>query len=291
MFPGLVLLGQTRPAEVRRAKRDVLGARDFARNHLRPLALPTDLKLQKDPKALAREMVELAVRHRLLSQHVPQFMGGGSSGSMLGMCPCVEEIAAIDPGFQGLMGGHQLGLVALGFSFNFKMFDWVADRITSAEKQGRPFLIDCAITEPTAGSDVEEEDLFPHADLSCRASRVPGGAVLNGRKCFISTSHLADYHLVIIPYDPKAPMDTMGMFLIPGDAPGFSLGVLEDKMGQKAGPAGELVFDDCFVPDAFIINRPEDLPPGHGVHVLHSVLGLTRIAVGAWSTGNCPRRL
>jgi alkylation response protein AidB-like acyl-CoA dehydrogenase len=249
------------------------------------MALTVDRAVQADRRYLAEELVHLAARHRLLSMYLPRFMGGSFSGSVLGLFPVLEELAAVDPGFVGLIGGHHLGLTALALSFNFRLMDRVAGLVVRGEQTGRPFLIDCAITEPGAGSDVEEEDLFPRADLCTRARAVPGGAVLSGRKCFISTGHLADWHLVIIPYDRTHPLDKIGLFLVPKNSPGFSLGALEEKMGQKAAPASELVFDDCFVPSDMIVTQPGDLPPGRGEALLHGVLGITRTAVGAMGAG------
>jgi alkylation response protein AidB-like acyl-CoA dehydrogenase len=136
-----------------------------------------------------------------------------------------------------------------------------------------------------AGSDVEEFDLLPNARLATHARRVDGGAVLNGNKCFISGGHLADLHIVIAPFDLKKPADTLSMFLVPKDSPGCSLGRIEDKMGMKAGPASELAFDDCFVPDENIVYSGEEFPAEYRERVLQGVLGITRITVGAMGTG------
>jgi len=76
---------------------------------------------------------------------------------------------------------------------------------------------------------------------------------------------------------------------VPADAKGFSLGRMEHKMGQRAGPASELVFEDCFVPEENIALSADDkfgkMFPDQYPRLLKSVLGITRAAVGAWSTG------
>jgi alkylation response protein AidB-like acyl-CoA dehydrogenase len=118
---------------------------------------------------------------------------------------------------------------------------------------------------------------------------VQGGALLNGRKVFISTGHLAKEHVVLMPFDLRDPLNTFACFLVPGDAPGFSLGRKERKMGQWAGPASELVFEDCFVPEENIVLAADTYPePGlRGKYpmLLETVLGITRTMVGAMSTG------
>jgi len=43
-----------------------------------------------------------------------------------------------------------------------------------------------AITEPSAGTDVEEPDFLARARINMEAKKVKGGYLLNGRKVFIS---------------------------------------------------------------------------------------------------------
>jgi alkylation response protein AidB-like acyl-CoA dehydrogenase len=285
-FASLISLGKVKKRTLKQIRADCVFTRDFCRNHLRPLTLSTDLMIQKDHRALAAEMLDLAVKHRLLSRNIPRFMGGDSNGVLWSLNPCAEEAASVEPAFfTGVLGGHGLGTVSLMMTQNFKVIDWFAQQVIKEESEGRPFLIDTAITEPMAGTDVEDMELLPHAKLVTRAERVTGGAVLNGRKCFITGGHLASCHVVLAPFDLQNPVGTLTMFLIPKDAEGFSLGRLEEKMGHKAGPASELIFEDCFVPDDHIVFSPSDLPPGKGELLLGMVLGMSRISVGATGTG------
>lgn len=285
-FASLVSMGKIKKRTMDLARRDHEFMRDFCQNHLRPLVLPTDLMIQKDPHALATDMLALAVRHRLLSRNIPRFMGGHSSGVLWSLNPCMEEAATVEPAFlTGLLGGQGLGTASLLFTQNFRIIEWFFEEVVRHESQGRPFLIDTAITEPMAGTDVEEIDLMPHARLITRARRVNGGALLNGRKCFITGGHVADWHLVLAPFDPKDPVGTLTMFLVPRDAPGFSLGRIEEKMGHKAGPASELIFEECFVPEEHVVFSASELPPDRRDLLLGLVLGMTRISVGATGAG------
>jgi acyl-CoA dehydrogenase len=269
-------------------KRAIEVNREFCLSYLRPMSLEVDRKFYENPDYLPWEMVELAARHRRLTNYIPKFMGGsGEPMAIIG--PVAEELAATDCAFVGLLGGHGLGLVSLMFTFNIKVIDEVITKIVEGERTMNPVMLSCAITEPTAGSDVEEEELYPVAHLVCQAKRVDGGALLNGRKVFISTGHAAKYHVVIMPFDLKRPLETFSVFLVPGDSRGFSLGRKEHKMGQKAGLASELVFEDCFVPEEHIVLTADDkfgrMFPDQGPKMLRGVLGVTRAYVGAWSTG------
>jgi acyl-CoA dehydrogenase len=285
-FASLVSLGKIKKRAMRIARRDVEFTRRFCREHLRPLTLKTDLMIQKNPNALAREILDLAVQHRILSRNIPKFMGGGSDGVYWSVNPCMEEAAAVEPAFMtGVLGGQNLGMVSLLCTGNFKKIDWFMEQTVKGELSGTPFLIDTAITEPMAGTDVEEEDLLPYAKLVTRAESVTGGAVLNGRKCFITGGHLATWHLIIAPFDLRDPANTLAMFLVPNEADGFSLGRLEEKMGHKAGPASELIFEDCFVPDENIVFMSSQLPADRRDLLLQMVLGVSRISVGATGVG------
>ena len=285
-FASLVSLGRVKKRAMRIVRRDVEFMRRFCREHLRPLTLKTDLMIQKNPNALAHEMLDLAVKHRILSRNIPKFMGGGSGGVFWSVNPCMEEAASVEPAFMtGVLGGQNLGMVSLLCTGDFKKIDWFMEQTVRGESSGTPFLIDTAITEPMAGTDVEEDDLLPYAKLVTRADRVRGGAVLNGRKCFITGGHLASWHLIIAPFDLRDPASTLGMFLVPNEADGFSLGRLEEKMGHKAGPASELIFEDCFVPDENIVFSSSELPADRRDLLLQMVLGVSRISVGATGVG------
>lgn len=276
--------------EIAQVKAALADERNFLRNVLAPRVLEVDRLHAEDQDYLAWDLLRLAGQHGRISAMVPKFMGG--SGGMVGgaMMPITEEISSVDTAFSGLMGGHGLGMVALMMTFNMKVVQRVTQKIVAHEKDDKPYLIDCAITEPTAGTDVEEVELYPKARLMCEAKHVPGGAVLNGRKVFISTGHMAADHVILMPFDNKDAVNTYGCFLVPSDADGFSLGRKERKMGQRAGPASELIFEDCFVPRENIVMDASDFTEekyqGQFKTLIEGVLGVTRIAVGAMSTGN-----
>ena len=276
--------------ELKKITQLVEDERRYLQEQIAPLTLQEDRKSAEDHDYLSWEMVRRAGRNGRLSRFLPGFWGG--SGLMLkggSFMLFAEEAASVDCAYAGMMGGHELGLTALSMTFNFRLLQQVSEKIVAHQHDERPFLIDCAITEPTAGTDVEEVDLYDRAKLVARAKRVPGGAVLNGSRNFISTGHMASEHLVLMTFDPNNPLSDYGIFLVPGDAPGFSLGRKERKMGQRVGPASELIFEDCFVSEDRFAADTNDLPESQRHRllewILHGVLGTTRIWVGAWSTG------
>ncbi len=111
-----------------------------------------------------------------------------------------------------------------------------------------------ALTEPEAGTDVEDPDLMARARISSHARRVPGGFRLSGTKRFISNGGVARWITIFMPADPRRPAETWTCFLVDARSKGFSVARNEHKMGQRACPASELTFDDVFVPDERIVS-------------------------------------
>ena len=93
---------------------------------------------------------------------------------------------------------------------------------------------------------------------------------------FISNGNIARYIWVGAVTDRKKPVQTSVSFVVRNDAKGFSLGSIEKKMGQRACPAAELIFEDVFVPDE---DRVGD--EGEGEKLIATVLGASRGPVAA----------
>ena len=98
-----------------------------------------------------------------------------------------------------------------------------------------------AITEPGAGSDA--------AAMATHAERVEGGYVLDGHKKFIGNAPIADLCVVFATVAPGTR--SKGVDRVRGRArlPGFTRGARLPKLGSRCFPAGELLFESCFVPD------------------------------------------
>ncbi len=127
-----------------------------------------------------------------------------------------------------------------------------------------------AMSEAGAGSDV--------VSMKLKAERVQGGYVLNGTKFWITNAHYADTLVVYA----KTGEGSRGIttFLIEKDMPGFSLGQKLDKMGMRGSPTGELVFNDCEVPDENVMG-----PVNGGVGVLMSGLDYERTVLAGIQLG------
>jgi alkylation response protein AidB-like acyl-CoA dehydrogenase len=137
-----------------------------------------------------------------------------------------------------------------------------------------------AITEPGAGSDV--------FSLTSRAERISGGYRLNGVKTFSTNAPLADLVLAFAYIDRNAeskPKLLTG-FLVPRGAPGMSFGPPLNKMGLRTSPMGEVVFDDCYVPESARLG-----PEGVGAAIFNSAMEWERACIFAGHVGAMERLL
>lgn len=254
-------------------------AREFRRRYIDPVAGEMDRRLLLDPHYHPEEIVKRGCEYRFLTLPVPSFAGGGH-GNVLHISLLMEELCAGCAGIANIFGAHYLGLSGILMSFDLGIYDRFIGELVEEERRGNPVLFSAAVTEPMAGTDVEEAEFLPGAKLITTARRVPGGYLLTGRKVFISNGSSAKYNLVICAVDKKRPLETWSGFVVPAGTKGFSVGRVELKMGQRACHAAELVFEDCFVP---LENRVG--AEGKGMEMTEVVLAASRAPVGAIATG------
>jgi alkylation response protein AidB-like acyl-CoA dehydrogenase len=148
-----------------------------------------------------------------------------------------------------------------------------------------------AITEPSSGSDTASADLIDMGQVSCHARKEPGGYMVNGTKVFISNAPFSSWHVVLAFKDIHHPSDTALFFVVHKGNSGFSIGRTENKMGQKACPASELIFKDYFVTDDQVCLTSQEMEgykrpkKDYNMQLMHYVLSVTRAGVGAFGTG------
>ncbi len=129
-----------------------------------------------------------------------------------------------------------------------------------------------AMSEPGAGSDV--------VSMKLKAEKKGDKYVLNGTKFWITNGPSADVLVVYAKTDPEAASRGITAFLIEKDYKGFSCAQKLDKLGHRGSETGELVFEDCEVPEENIMG-----PLNRGVEVLMSGLDYERAVLAAWPLG------
>ena len=129
-----------------------------------------------------------------------------------------------------------------------------------------------AMSEPGAGSDV--------VSMKLRADKKGDRYILNGTKMWITNGPDADTLIVYAKTDPDAGPKGITAFLIEKGFAGFSVAQKLDKLGMRGSETGELVFQDCEVPEENVLGEV-----GKGVNVLMSGLDYERAVLAAGAVG------
>jgi alkylation response protein AidB-like acyl-CoA dehydrogenase len=101
-------------------------------------------------------------------------------------------------------------------------------------------------------------------------------------KHFISNSNRARFFLVFMQTDPSKPMpDGVSSFLLERGHPGFTVGRVHDKMGERLANNSELFFTDCFIPDENLVGEANmgfktlgEFVPSSNAYAGASILGV-----------------
>lgn len=274
----------TLPPALARARRRY---RSFAERELRHRALALDLAPHAGPGEVQPEVAELlrtAGIEGMLTDLLPRPLGSASLGSY--RYPLVwtqalraEELARVCGGQMLLLSAHGLGVAPIVFAGDLRAmrrFVLPAYRETLA---GTPHLFAYAITEPTAGSDVEEGHGASERRPVVVARRVNGGWSLHGRKIFISGGDLAKSITVFAALEDEG-IESWTCFLVTNDMEGFEVVRNELKMGMRSSAAAELAFDGVFVPDDHVIGSPRQ-----GWAINRATLNASRYAVAGMAVG------
>ena len=72
----------------------------------------------------------------------------------------------------------------------------------------------------------------------------------------MTNAQVADLYVVYATVDPSAGMRGVTAFLVERDTPGMSVSEPIEKMGLRTSPMGEVVFEDCLVPEANVLGEP-----------------------------------
>ncbi|MDD2310073.1 MAG: acyl-CoA dehydrogenase family protein [Desulfuromonadaceae bacterium] len=104
-----------------------------------------------------------------------------------------------------------------------------------------------AMTEPDSGSDA--------FSMKCKAEKKGDRYIINGTKMFITNAPIADLLLVFAVTDPKKGFAGVSAFIVEKGFPGFSVGKPLELMGLKTSPIGEVVLQDCEVPEENLLGK------------------------------------
>ncbi len=264
-------------------------ANDFCSKVVIPRVHKYEIQIDKNPDFLPSDFIHEANRWQLFSKWLPKAFGGGGF-SPLSMHFFNEILASHCMAMTNMIGVHYVGLTALSASMNYKMLQNVCKKIKAGEKKSTPHTLSIAVTEPEAGTDLEDHKLLKNAKVGCTLIKSDGGYTLNGTKIFISNGHLSHWSIVTAFLDKNSPHTSQVSVLVSKDSPGFSHGKIERKLGQKSCTASELIFDNVFISADNVIFSKDHCPANLDFEetaktFTADVLNLSRTGVGSIATG------
>jgi alkylation response protein AidB-like acyl-CoA dehydrogenase len=243
-------------AEIRRT------VRDFAEREIIPVA--DELERRGE---FPHEIIRKAAALGLLGVPYPEEVGGTGLDS-LAYAITVEELSRASGSVGIIVSAHtSLGCNPLYLAGTDEQKDRYLRPMAAGEVIGA-----YGLTEPGAGSDSR--------GTRTRARRDGDAWVLNGSKRFITNAGVAGTYIVTAVTEREAESGKISAFIVPADAPGFSVGRMEEKMGLHASNTGELLFDDCRIPAENLLGEE-----GAGDKLFLKTLDGGRIGIGAMALG------
>jgi acyl-CoA dehydrogenase len=218
-------------------------ARDFAQREIQPVAMELDKMDVREsfPWDIVRKGSKLGLRTMALP---PEW--GGVGADLLTQALMIDELAYADLSCSKI------------FSQCWKVSRHLYMAGTEDQKkryippfvEDDTFVLAQAITEPDSGSDNSGYyDPPPGEGISLRAERQGDHYVLNGVKHMIAHGPVAKLYFVTARTDPTANQsEGVSRFIVPRDTPGFRIGNVLDKVGFRAYPNAELIFEDVRIP-------------------------------------------
>jgi butyryl-CoA dehydrogenase len=236
--------------------------REFAAADVAPIAAEID-RDHRFPEELVPKMADLG----LLGIPFPEEVGGAGA-DYVSYAIVVEEISRVCATTSVIVSGHtSLGTWPI-FQFGTQA---QKDRYLHDLTTGRR-LVAFALTEPAAGTD---------AAAGTSTAVLKGDEyVLNGSKIFITNGGYADVFIVTAKTDLTQGTRGISAFIVEKDAPGFSIGEGERKMGIRASSTPPLYFADCRIPKDALLGGE-----GNGFKIAMQTLDGGRIGIAAQAVG------
>ncbi|WP_420549478.1 isovaleryl-CoA dehydrogenase [Curvivirga sp.] len=236
--------------------------RSFASDEIAPRAAEIDSS-NEFPADLWKKMGDLGLLGMTASEEY-----GGSGMGYLEHVIAMEEISRASASVGLSYGAHSnLCVNQIHRNGNEEQKKKYLPKLISGDHVGA-----LAMSEPGAGSDV--------VSMRLKAEKKGDRYILNGSKMWITNGPDADTLVVYAKTDADAGKRGITTFIIEKDFKGFSIAQKLDKLGMRGSNTGELVFEDCEVPEENVLGGI-----GRGVNVLMSGLDYERAVLSGGPTG------
>jgi alkylation response protein AidB-like acyl-CoA dehydrogenase len=236
--------------------------REFAESEIRPHVLEWD-----ETQTFPLEQIKKAGTLGLLGAIFPEELGGSDLG-YIDYSIIIEELARVDPSVALIVAAHN----SLCTNHIY---------LAGTEEQKRKYIpklatgewLGCwSLTEPEAGSDA--------GGTRSTATLRDGEWILNGGKTFTTNAQFAQVCVAMAVTDRAASQHGISAFILEAGTPGFRVGKKENKLGMRASATGEVLFQDCRLPQDQLLGKP-----GEGFVDSLRILDGGRISIAALSIG------
>ena len=238
--------------------------RDFVETRLQPIEKQVE-DSDGIPDEIVREMAALG----FFGLPFPEEYGGAGAGD-LGYCLALEQFGRTSAAYSNLIGAHtSIGSMSI--------------YLGGTEEQKRRYLPDLtagrkiaafSLTEPSSGSDA--------ASIQTTARKDGGRWLLSGTKIWVTNGPIADVVVVYAANDrAKGARGGITAFIIEKGFKGFRVGKVDEKMGLRGSKTGELIFEDCEVPEENVLGGEV----GSGFRTALGALDIGRVSLSAGAVG------
>ncbi len=222
-------------------------AREFAETQVAP-----KVPEMEEAGKVNDEVVKALGKAEMMALTIPEEYGGLGLGYVARLI-ALEEISRVSVATAMMLQIFGLGIEPIIRFGNEEQKRRYLPGLAKGER-----LATVAVTEATGGSDPK----------SGRTSykRDGDGYVINGRKCFITNSHIADT-VTVLAKDEEDP-EVFTAFIVEKGMEGFRPSHEEHKVGMRGCNTGELVFEHCRVPRGNLLGEE-----GKGMRVAMAAIG------------------
>ncbi|EJL47220.1 acyl-CoA dehydrogenase [Brevibacillus agri] len=236
--------------------------REFADEVVAPGADERD-RTKQFPVEIFKQMSEL----NLMGLPFPEEYGGGGSDST-SFAIVVEELSRACGSTGITYSAHiSLGGAPLHLFGTEEQKRKYLSKICSGESFGA-----FGLTEPNAGSDA--------GGTKTTAVLSDSEWLINGSKCFITNASYASFLALTAVTDKDKGSRGISAFIVPTDAPGFTVLANYEKLGLHSSNTTELVLENVRVPEENMLGKR-----GEGFKQFLITLDGGRIGIGAMAVG------
>jgi len=222
-------------------------AREFAETQVAPRVAEME-----ETGEVSDAVVKAMAEAEMMALTIPEEYGGLGLGYTARLI-ALEEVSRISVATAMMMQVFALGIEPI---LQFGSEEQKKKYLPALAKGEQ--LSTTAVTEATGGSDP--------TGIRTTYEKDGDDFIINGRKCFITNSHIADV-ITILAKDPENPKNFATFILEKGMA-GFKATHKEHKVGMRGCNTGELSFDNCRVPASQLLGEE-----GKGLRVSMAAIG------------------